>query len=58
MEKLDKNLKIYLSILIISWIIIIFYFVKYEMENDVQKQLKTYPYNHSKITDSTLNNGK
>lgn len=57
-KNLDSNLKIYLGILIISWIVIAGYLIYIENENDVQNTLKSYPYEHSKITDSTLKNGK
>ena len=58
MKKIDKNLFIYLTILVVSWIIIIYYLIKYPSDSFIIEQQKTYPYNHSKITDSTLNNGK
>lgn len=59
-------MKIYLSILILSWVLIIWYLVENPVDprTDVvpadstefyKKQLEYYPYDHSKITDSTLN---
>lgn len=56
MIKMDKGLKLYLSILIVSWILIIFYLIHFENENQIERQLESYPYNHSQITDSTLKN--
>jgi hypothetical protein len=54
MKKLDKNLKIYLSILILSWVIIVWYLLNLEKEKFIKNELKSYPYEHSQITDSTL----
>lgn len=54
MIKIDKGLKIYLSILIVSWILIIVYLIHFENKNQIERQLESYPYNHSQITDSTL----
>jgi len=56
-NKLDKTMKIYLAILILSWIIITVLLVRTETGNEddfYKKELKSYPYDHSKITDSTL----
>jgi len=56
-NKLDKTIKIYLAILILSWIIITVLLVRTETGNPddfYKKELKSYPYDHSKITDSTL----
>jgi hypothetical protein len=60
MNKLDDGLKIYLSILLASWVTIIIYLVNYENQNHIQeefikKELDSYPTNHSQISDSTLN---
>jgi hypothetical protein len=54
MKKLDNNLIIYLSVLIISWIIIVWYIIKLENEKSIKKELESYPFEHSQITDSTL----
>lgn len=51
LKQLDKDIKIYLSILIISWIFIIFYLISITED---KKIIESYPYNHSEITDSTL----
>lgn len=51
LKQLDKDIKIYLSILIISWIFIIFYLISITED---EKIIESYPYNHSEITDSTL----
>lgn len=60
MNKLDNGLKIYLSILLASWVTIIIFLVNYEnqyhiQEQIIKKELDSYPINHSQITDSTLN---
>lgn len=58
MKRLDKNLVIYISTLILSWIIIIYYLVVYlDKPNDeqIKKELETYPYNHSEIKDTSKN---
>jgi uncharacterized membrane protein len=57
-NKLDKNLIIYLAVLVISWILIIFYLIKNPKPSMFDESLETYPYEHSQITDSTLKNGK
>lgn len=54
LEKTDTNLRIYLSILIISWVVIIFYLMYISKHEENIKSIETYPYNHSEITDSTL----
>lgn len=59
MKKIDKDIIIYLSILISSWVVIIIYLVHYEMNKQdevIKDELKYYPINHSEITDSTLYN--
>jgi hypothetical protein len=54
MKKLDNNLIIYLSVLIISWVIIVWYIINLENEKYIKKELESYPFEHSQITDSTL----
>lgn len=63
MEKIDGGLKKYLLTLTFSWVLIIGYLIYSETKiknNDqkIKKELESYPFNHSKITDSTLKNGK
>ncbi len=55
---LDTDVKIYLMILTLSWVLIIVYMVYESKETEIKNNLKSYPYNHSQITDSTLSNGK
>jgi hypothetical protein len=62
MKKLDKNLKLYLSFLILCWVVIVYYMIFHLKINDptdeqIKKELKTYPYNHSQIKD-TINDRK
>lgn len=54
MKKLDGGALIYLAILVLSWVVIIYYLVYIEREETIKKELKTYPFEHSRITDSTL----
>ena len=54
-ETIDTNLRIYLSVLVLSWVVIIIYLLTIKKEESMENQLETYPYEHSKITDSTLN---
>jgi hypothetical protein len=57
----DRGLKIYMTVLILSWFVIIAYLIHYENthgDDFYKKELESYPYDHSKITDSTLKNGK
>ena len=58
MKKLDKKLMIYLLVLLVSWMVIIYYLVNTKPEQPIEQSLKNYPYEHSKITDSTLKYGK
>lgn len=58
MKKIDSGMITYLMILIVSWVIIIVYFMYLDSDTKMKKELESYPYEHSKITDSTLNNGK
>jgi hypothetical protein len=58
MKKLDKNLIIFTVFFILSWTLVMLYFVYYGHDHEIQNGLKTYPYEHSKITDSTSYNGK
>ena len=61
MKNWDRGFKIYMTVLILSWIIIISYLIQYENTHGddlYKKELESYPYDHSKITDSTLKNGK
>ena len=51
---LDGGALIYLAILVLSWVVIIYYLVYIEREETIKKELKTYPFEHSRITDSTL----
>ena len=54
MKKLDGGALIYLAVIVLSWVIIIYYLVYLEREETIKEELKTYPYEHSRITDSTL----
>ena len=54
MKKLDGGALIYLAILVLSWVVIIYYLVYIERDETIKKELKTYPFEHSRITDSTL----
>lgn len=54
MKKLDGGVLIYLAVLVLSWVIIVYYLVHLEREKVIKEELKSYPYEHSRITDSTL----
>lgn len=54
LNQLDTDIKIYLSVLIISWTAIIFYLVSITEDEKIMKSIESYPYEHSQITDSTL----
>lgn len=65
MEKSNDGLKTYIFFLTFSWVIISVYmifFVKIENHSQdeiIKKELESsYPFEHSKITDSTLQHGK
>lgn len=56
MKRLDKNLVIYTLVSVLSWIAIFYYMVFYlDKPNDeqIKKELETYPFNHSEIKDTT-----
>ena len=54
MKKLDGGALIYLAILVLSWVVIVYYLVYLEREETIKEELKTYPFEHSRITDSTI----
>ncbi len=54
MKKLDGGMLTYLTILILSWVVIIIYILSLNQDDMIKKELESYPFDHSQITDTTL----
>lgn len=60
MTKFDRGLRLYLLVLVLSWIIITVYLINYEnthKDDFYKKELESYPFDHSEIKDTTKQNG-